>query len=175
MSVLNRKELADSPLADLHQIASELGVEGYRAMRKDDLIGAILGVSGGGTRLAQIEHDLGDRIGLGRQLHQCVGDPEHQDRVLLDALEGDRNEDHDRGAPEGTGDRAADGAELARDVVLQCRHGGRGAEGNQCREQRVLDQVLALLFTNEAVEQIVHGCTRFPTRNRQPLRRRQLR
>src|SRR5215212_6087445 len=46
MSVLNRKELADSPLADLHQIAAELGVEGYRAMRKDDLIGAILGESG---------------------------------------------------------------------------------------------------------------------------------
>ena len=39
MSVLNRNELVDSPLADLHQIASELGVEGYRAMRKDDLIG----------------------------------------------------------------------------------------------------------------------------------------
>ena len=47
MSVLNRKELADSPLADLHQIASELGLEGYRAMRKDDLIGAILGATGG--------------------------------------------------------------------------------------------------------------------------------
>src|SRR3954467_1456118 len=47
MSVLNRKELADSPLADLHQIAAELGVEGYRAMRKDDLIAAILGESGG--------------------------------------------------------------------------------------------------------------------------------
>jgi transcription termination factor Rho len=46
MSVLNRKELADSPLADLHQIASELGVEGYRAMRKDDLIGAILKAAG---------------------------------------------------------------------------------------------------------------------------------
>jgi transcription termination factor Rho len=46
MSVLNRKELAGSPLADLHQIASELGVEGYRAMRKDDLIGAILSASG---------------------------------------------------------------------------------------------------------------------------------
>ncbi|HEY7455571.1 MAG TPA: Rho termination factor N-terminal domain-containing protein [Thermoleophilaceae bacterium] len=47
MSVLNRKELADSPLADLHQIASELGVEGYRAMRKDDLIGAIVKAGGG--------------------------------------------------------------------------------------------------------------------------------
>jgi transcription termination factor Rho len=47
MSVLNRNELAESPLADLHQIASELGVEGYRAMRKDDLIAAILGAAGG--------------------------------------------------------------------------------------------------------------------------------
>ncbi len=54
MSVLNRKELADSPLADLHQIASELGVEGYRAMRKDDLIGAILGESGGSEEPAAV-------------------------------------------------------------------------------------------------------------------------
>jgi transcription termination factor Rho len=48
MSVLNKKELVDSPLADLHQIASELGVEGYRAMRRDDLIAAILGGGGAG-------------------------------------------------------------------------------------------------------------------------------
>ena len=41
MSVLNKKELAESPLADLHQIASELGVEGYRAMRRDDLVGLV--------------------------------------------------------------------------------------------------------------------------------------
>jgi transcription termination factor Rho len=46
MSVLNRKELSESPLADLHQIASDFGVEGYRTMRKDDLIGAILAASG---------------------------------------------------------------------------------------------------------------------------------
>ena len=44
MSVLNRKELEDSPLADLHQIASELGLEDYRSKRKADLIGAILGI-----------------------------------------------------------------------------------------------------------------------------------
>ncbi|HEX4689811.1 MAG TPA: Rho termination factor N-terminal domain-containing protein [Solirubrobacteraceae bacterium] len=42
MSVLDRKELEQSPLADLHAIASELGVEGFRRMRKDDLIKAIL-------------------------------------------------------------------------------------------------------------------------------------
>jgi transcription termination factor Rho len=49
MSVLDRRELEQSPLADLHAIASELGVEGYRRLRKEDLIAAILeGQDGGG-------------------------------------------------------------------------------------------------------------------------------
>jgi transcription termination factor Rho len=46
MSVLQRKQLEDSPLADLHAIASELGLEGFRAMRKGDLINAILRAQG---------------------------------------------------------------------------------------------------------------------------------
>jgi transcription termination factor Rho len=45
MSVLKKKELEDSPLADLHAIASELGLEGFRSKRKNDLIAAILEVS----------------------------------------------------------------------------------------------------------------------------------
>jgi transcription termination factor Rho len=47
MSVLQRSELESSPLADLHAIASELGLEGFRSMRKDDLIGAIIAAQGG--------------------------------------------------------------------------------------------------------------------------------
>ena len=47
MSVLQRKELEESPLADLHAIASELGIEGYRAMRQEDLVKAILEAQGG--------------------------------------------------------------------------------------------------------------------------------
>src|ERR671915_358155 len=47
MAVLQRRELESSPLADLHAIASELGIEGFRAKRKDDLIGAILAAQGG--------------------------------------------------------------------------------------------------------------------------------
>ena len=43
MSVLDRKQLEDSPLADLHAIASELGIEGYRRLRKAELINLILG------------------------------------------------------------------------------------------------------------------------------------
>lgn len=47
MSVLQRKELEDSPLADLHAIASELGLESFRSLRRDDLIKAILDAQGG--------------------------------------------------------------------------------------------------------------------------------
>jgi transcription termination factor Rho len=47
MAVLQRSELESSPLADLHAIASELGLEGFRSKRRDDLIGAILAAQGG--------------------------------------------------------------------------------------------------------------------------------
>jgi transcription termination factor Rho len=47
MAVLRRKELEGSPLADLHAIASELGLEGFRAMRKGDLVAAILDAQDG--------------------------------------------------------------------------------------------------------------------------------
>ena len=42
MPVLDRNELEQSPLADLHAIASEIGIEGYRRLRRDDLIDALL-------------------------------------------------------------------------------------------------------------------------------------
>src|SRR5215212_11927488 len=42
MSVLDRSELEQSHLADLHAIASELGIEGYRRLSRDALIDAIL-------------------------------------------------------------------------------------------------------------------------------------
>jgi transcription termination factor Rho len=47
MAVLDRSELQASPLADLHAIADQLGLEGFRRMRKDELIDAILGEPGG--------------------------------------------------------------------------------------------------------------------------------
>jgi transcription termination factor Rho len=47
MSVFSRDALEGSPLADLHAIASELGLEGFRRMRKADLIKAIIIDQGG--------------------------------------------------------------------------------------------------------------------------------
>jgi len=43
MSVLERSELQASPLADLHAIADQLGLDGFRRLRKADLVDAILG------------------------------------------------------------------------------------------------------------------------------------
>jgi transcription termination factor Rho len=55
MAVLERSDLEASPLADLHAIADQIGLDGFRRLRKADLIDAILGGesasedSGGGS------------------------------------------------------------------------------------------------------------------------------
>jgi transcription termination factor Rho len=64
MSVLDRSELEQSHLADLHAIASELGIEGYRRLGRDALIDAILAGDGGGDAAVEEEgatdEDAGD-------------------------------------------------------------------------------------------------------------------
>ena len=52
MAVLNREALEASPLADLHAIASELGLDGFRRLRKADLVQRILEETGGDTSVA---------------------------------------------------------------------------------------------------------------------------
>jgi transcription termination factor Rho len=47
MPVLSRSALESSPLADLHTIASELGLDGFRRLRKADLIERIVAHQGG--------------------------------------------------------------------------------------------------------------------------------
>ena len=49
MSVLTRSSLEGSPLADLHVLAAELGLDGYRRLRKADLIQAVLEAQPGGA------------------------------------------------------------------------------------------------------------------------------
>jgi transcription termination factor Rho len=46
MAVLERSDLEASPLADLHAIADQLGLDGFRRLRKEALIDAILGEPG---------------------------------------------------------------------------------------------------------------------------------
>jgi transcription termination factor Rho len=55
MSVLDRSALEASPLADLHAIASELGIDGFRRLRKEALIETILERQGGSSGEASEE------------------------------------------------------------------------------------------------------------------------
>ena len=72
MPVLNRDELERSPLADLHAIASELGVEGFRRLRREELVAAIVEQVGEGrgtdVETAAPSEDAGrpHRTGRGR-------------------------------------------------------------------------------------------------------------
>jgi transcription termination factor Rho len=59
MTVLARSELEASPLADLHTIANQVGLEGFRRLRKAELIDAILGetVSGASADAPDAERE----------------------------------------------------------------------------------------------------------------------
>ena len=46
MSIISPADLEASPLADLHALASALGIDGFRRLRKDDLIDSILARQG---------------------------------------------------------------------------------------------------------------------------------
>jgi transcription termination factor Rho len=84
MSVLQRKQLEDSPLADLHAIASELGLEGFRAMRKGDLISAILRAQG-----AEDEETEPDEVPADEALESPTG----ESPPAADAAEKERAEE----------------------------------------------------------------------------------
>jgi transcription termination factor Rho len=47
MSIINVEDLEASPLADLHAIASTLAIDGFRGLRKPDLVAAIVARQGG--------------------------------------------------------------------------------------------------------------------------------
>ena len=83
MSVLDRSELEASPLADLHAIADQLGLDGFRRLRKGDLIDAILGESANGREGSDSGRDsdsLSDSEESGRQSTDSESGQDSSDR-----------------------------------------------------------------------------------------------
>src|SRR4051794_9264027 len=99
MSVLQRKELEASPLADLHAIAAELGVEGFRGMRKADLIKAILSEQDvGDAEETPVEVDTDEAADQPEELEPEPGpDPEPQDEQLEEVPDPVEEEPEDAG------------------------------------------------------------------------------
>jgi transcription termination factor Rho len=61
MPVLDRTALEASPLADLHAVASELSIDGYRRLRRAELITTILTKQGGADAGEEPTDDGGER------------------------------------------------------------------------------------------------------------------
>ena len=121
MSVLDRASLERSPLADLHAIASELSIDGYRRLRKGDLVDAILARQGGEERRG--EEVAGDEGGGEEQ-------PSGRRR-------------RGRRGGRGRGGRAVEGAE-EEEAVPVAEQGPRGEGPEEIEEQleRAPDEVV---------------------------------
>ena len=119
MSILDRDALAASPLADLHALASELSIDGYRRLRKDDLIDAIIARQGGSPAEPAEDEDRDadeDRPATRRRRGRRGGRTRSNAR---DEAETDAEED---AAP------AAEDAEEVEDHVERAERGERATE-----------------------------------------------
>ncbi len=135
-SLLDRSALAESPLADLHVLANELGVDGFRRLRKDDLIDAIYTKQTGEEappREVDVETGGDDGEAKPRRSRSRGGRSRSRSR--------DADEDHaDKPARSGGGGRGGDGG------------GGRRerAEKPEAAEDKVVEGVVELLGNGSA-------------------------
>jgi len=117
MAVLTREALEESPLADLHLLARELGIDGFRRLRKADLVEQILARQSGedtGDASADVEEEARAerprrrrRGGRGRsRSREDVGDD-----VEIEGEEGGTDEDAVAEAADADADADAEEAE----------------------------------------------------------------
>jgi len=115
MSIISPADLEASPLADLHALASALGIDGFRRLRKDDLIDAILARQGAAAPPRARSSSRRSTRSSGRTAADA---PEEVDEADAPA-EADEADD-DRDARESSGDRPARSGRSRR------RRGGSG-------------------------------------------------
>jgi transcription termination factor Rho len=135
MTVLHRDALEASPLADLHAIASELGIDGFRRLRKAELIDRILRDSDGDSGAdaddnattvieevvdeaaadedARPKRRRGSRGGRGRGREEADRGRDDADRGRDDADRGRDDADRD----DGDADEADDGAQRRDETI----------------------------------------------------------
>jgi transcription termination factor Rho len=107
-SVLDRSELEQSPLADLHLLANELGVDGFRRLRRDELIDAILARQSGANELVGEAEEREEEDEEERKPRRGRRGGRGRGRSRTAAEEGATDED--AGEEEGDGDKIVEGA-----------------------------------------------------------------
>lgn len=130
--MLQREALEASPLADLHELAAETGLEGFRRLRKADLIDRLLEAAGNGNGAAAKDEAPATPIAPARSADR--------DR------DADRDEDDDeaprsRRSRRGRGGRSADRADRADADAPAAKDDERG--GDEERQVQGTVEVLA--------------------------------
>jgi transcription termination factor Rho len=122
MTVLARSELEASPLADLHAIANQVGLEGFRRLRKAELIDAILDetVSASGADAPDAERERPEPGQRARRRRPA------RPRRAREAEADDGPEDTDAAESEDTVDAGDDGAGAGAGPRRTRRRGSRG-------------------------------------------------
>jgi transcription termination factor Rho len=148
-SVLERDALEQSPLADLHLIANEVGVDGFRRLRKPDLIDAIIArQSGADVAPAAVEEAEEEKPKPRRRSRaKAADDDEPVAAEPEDEEEGATDEDAPsrsrRGRRGGRGrGRRADG--------MDDDGGGGAAAREPAAEDRLVEGVVELLGNGSA-------------------------
>jgi transcription termination factor Rho len=139
MSVLDRSALEASPLADLHALASELSIDGYRRLRKAELIDAILvrqGGDAGGAEAPRSEADEEDRAGTRRRRGRRGGRTRAAQR-----------EDEAGAEPEVEAEAEPEGAAVPEEVeeTEEAEPADGGRRGGAEREEEIVEGEVELL------------------------------
>ncbi len=129
MSILDRSALEASPLADLHALASELSIDGYRRLRKADLIDAIITRQGGepaaeGDAVVEEERPTSSRRRAPRRAKPEPEPEAETDAEADEAASADEDGDSDADS-DGDGDGDGD-EERPTSTRRRGRRGGRG-------------------------------------------------
>jgi transcription termination factor Rho len=180
MAVLEHSELSASSLSDLHAIADQLGLDGFRRLRKVELIDAILarsgGGGGGGAEQEQVPAAGSSDAGESAASFARREPKEERERGIMrrrrptrtrrgkasaDAQAQDEEKPAEKEAPaapaaKGRSDRngrgeARGGAREARgEDPSEARGDGRGEGRGEAREERVVEGVVELLGNGSA-------------------------
>ncbi len=131
MAVLNREALEASPLADLHAIASELGLDGFRRLRKADLATRILEETGGDASVSQAVVDEAAAESDARPRRRSRGG---RGRSRSRDADADADADVDAGEDEDDAPQEAVAAEVAEEREERPRR-SRGGRGGRDRDR----------------------------------------
>ena len=139
MSIIDRDSLEQSPLADLHAIASELSIDGYRRLRKEELIDVILRRQEGDT-------------GGASEAEEAPGAPDaaERDEPAPAKRRRSRRGGRSRGGSgtrgeEDTESRSQGPAENEAELERAGSAGAEGAEGFEPSEDEAVEGVVELL------------------------------